>query len=444
MQSKQKTIQHETSVHGKGLHLGIDAKVIFKPAKENSGICFVRLDLPGKPSVKVEYKNILREDALSRCTSLKNGDAIVHTVEHLMAVLYGLQIDNLVVEVDAEELPGLDGSGQEYFRVLKKAIVVEQSADREFIDIKEPICLENNGSSLVAMPASDLKISYMLDYQHPVLSAQFFSRDINEQMFEKEIAPSRTFCLESEAQALQSQGLGKGANYTNTLVVTSAGVKDNKLRFPDEFVRHKVLDAVGDFYLLGKPIRGHILGMKSGHRLNRQLLQRIVEQREKHDAQFTPKAHEYADKTVIDINGIRNILPHRYPFLFVDRVIDLQPGKRAVAIKNVTANEYFFQGHFPDKPVMPGVLMVEAMAQVGGIAVLTDPENKDKLALFMAIDNVKFRKVVEPGDTLVFEVDVLRCKSRIAQVKGVAKVDDKVVVEADLMFSFTDISYLKG
>ncbi len=444
MQIKQRTIQHEISVHGKGLHLGKETKATFKPAKENSGICFVRLDLPGTPSVKAEYGNIMQQEALSRCTSLKNGEAVVHTVEHLMAVLYGLAIDNLVIEMDAEEMPGLDGSGQEYYQALKKAIVIEQPADREFIDIKEPICLESNGASLIAMPGKDLKISYMLDYEHPILGAQFFSREVNAQIFESEIAPSRTFCLESEAQALQQQGLGRGADLTNTLVVTDKGVKNNKLRFPDEFVRHKVLDAIGDLYLLGKPIRGHILGMKSGHRLNRQMLQKIVEQQEKYKKQFTPKAYAYADKTVIDINGIRNILPHRYPFLFVDRVIDLQPGKRAVAVKNVTANESFFQGHFPDKPVMPGVLMVEAMAQVGGIAVLTDPENKDKLALFMAIDNVKFRKVVEPGDTLVFEVDVLKCKSRIAQVKGVAKVDDKVAVEADLMFSFTDISYLKG
>jgi UDP-3-O-[3-hydroxymyristoyl] N-acetylglucosamine deacetylase/3-hydroxyacyl-[acyl-carrier-protein] dehydratase len=226
--------------------------------------------------------------------------------------------------------------------------------------------------------------------------------------------------------------------------VTDAGVKENTLRFSDEFVRHKVLDFVGDLYLLGKPVRGHITGIKSGHRLNRQLLQRIVEQEEKHTKQFSPRGHEYSEKTVLDINGIRNVLPHRYPFLFVDRVTELVSGKRAVAIKNVTANEPFFQGHFPDKPVMPGVLMIEAMAQVGGIAVLTDPENKDKLALFMAIDNVKFRKVVEPGDQLVFEVDVVRCKARLAQVKGVAKVDGKVVVEADLMFSFTDVSYLKS
>jgi len=444
MSTKQKTIQHDVSVHGKGLHLGKEAKVVFKPAKENSGICFIRVDLPGKPVIKAEYKNILQQDALSRCTSLKNGEAVVHTVEHIMAVLYGLSIDNLIIEINAEELPGLDGSGQEYQNILKKAIVVEQGAEREFIDIKEPICLEEKDSSLFAIPASELKVSYILDYQHPILHAHFFSREITQEIFEKEIAPSRTFCLESEAQALQAQGLGKGADYTNTLIFTDTGVKENTLRFPDEFARHKVLDFIGDLYLLGKPVRGHIFGTKSGHRLNRRLLQKIVEQNEKQEKGFIPKAHEYADKTVIDINGIRNILPHRYPFLFVDRVIDLQPGKRAVAVKNVTANEYFFQGHFPDKPVMPGVLMVEAMAQVGGIAVLTDPENKDKLALFMAIDNVKFRKVVEPGDQLIFEVDVLKCRSRIAQVKGVAKVDDKVVVEADLMFSFTDLSYLKS
>ncbi len=443
MNAKQKTIQQEISVQGKGLHLGKEAKVVFKPAQENSGICFMRVDLPGKPTVKAEYTNILHQEALSRCTSIKDGEAVVHTVEHVMAVLCGLQIDNLLIEINAEELPGLDGSGRDYYQALKKGVVA-QRAERKFIDIKEPICLEDGDSSLFATPATELKVSYLLDYQHPVLNAQFFSREINEQVFEKEISSSRTFCLESEAQALQGQGLGKGANHTNTLVVTDSGVKENTLRFPDEFVRHKVLDLVGDLYLLGRPVRGHIFGMKSGHRLNRRLLQRIVEQNEKYEKIFTPKAFEHVGKTVLDINAIRDILPHRYPFLFVDRVIELTPGKRAVAVKNVTANEPFFQGHFPDKPVMPGVLMIEAMAQVGGIAVLTDPENKDKLALFMAIDNVKFRKVVEPGDQLVFEVDVLRCKSRFAQVKGLAKVDDKVVVEADLMFSFTDLSYLRS
>jgi len=214
------------------------------------------------------------------------------------------------------------------------------------------------------------------------------------------------------------------------------------LRSDQEFARHKVLDFIGDLYLLGMPICGHVVAVKSGHNLNRQLLQKIVEQKEKYASRFTPKGHEFFNKTALDINGIQKILPHRYPFLLVDRVVELESGKRAVAIKNVTANEEFFQGHFPQKPVMPGVLMVEAMAQVGGIAVLTDPQNKDKLALFMAIDKVKFRRVVEPGDQLVFEVDVIRCKSRIAQVKGIAKVEGKVVVEAELGFSFMDVSYL--
>ena len=443
MSIKQKTIVHETSLQGTGLHLGKVAKAVFKPGPVNSGILFVRVDLPGKPSVKADYKNINHQEVLLRCTSIRNGEAVVHTVEHLMAVLYGLEIDNLIVEIDAEELPGMDGSGQDYYQALKRSGIVEQEAEREFVDIKEPIFLEEGDCSLFATPASEFKISYTLDYNHPVLSAQFFNQTIDSKTFEKEISSSRTFCLESEAKALQDQGLGKGANYTNTLVVTDKGVKDNHVRFSDEFVRHKVLDFIGDLYLLGKPVRGHIVGIKSGHRLNRRLLQKIVEQKEKYETRFTPKDHDYTGVTALDINGIRNILPHRYPFLFVDKVLELNPGVRAVAVKNVTANEPFFQGHFPDKPVMPGVLMVEAMAQVGGIAVLTAPENKGKLALFMAIDNVKFRKVVEPGDQLVFEVDVLKCKSRIAQVKGVAKVDGKIAVEADLMFSFTDVAYLK-
>ncbi len=444
MSIQQKTIHREVRAQGKGLHLGQETKVVFKPAAVNSGICFVRVDLPNHPCVKAEYQNVVQDQALSRCTSLAKGDAVVHTVEHVMAVLCGLEIDNLVIEINGPELPGLDGSGQNYYDILLQGGLVQQEAQRQFIDIYETIYLEENDSSLLITPASDFKVSYLLSYPHPGLGAQFFSQTVTLESFRKEIAPSRTFCLESEAQALKSQGLGQGADLTNTLVITDKGVKDNKVRFSDEFARHKVLDFIGDLYLLGRPVRGHVLGVKSGHRLNRKLLQKIVAQHEKYEKKFTPKGHDYATKTAIDITGIRKILPHRYPFLLVDRVIDLQPGKRAVAIKNVTANESFFQGHFPDKPVMPGVLMVEAMAQVGGIAVLTDIENKDKLALFMAIDNVKFRKVVEPGDQLVFEVDVLKCKSRIAQVKGVAKVDDKVVVEADLMFSFTDVAYLQG
>ncbi|HQL42208.1 MAG TPA: UDP-3-O-acyl-N-acetylglucosamine deacetylase, partial [Candidatus Omnitrophota bacterium] len=328
MNIQQKTIHKEVCAQGKGLHLGQETKVVFKPAAVNSGICFVRVDLPNHPCVKAEYQNVVQDQALSRCTSLAKGDAVVHTVEHVMAVLCGLEIDNLVIEINGPELPGLDGSGQDYYDILSKGGLAPQDAQRQFIDIHEPIYLEENDSSLLITPASDFKVSYLLSYPHPGLGAQFFSQAITLESFRKEIAPSRTFCLESEAQALKSQGLGKGADLTNTLVITDKGVKDNKVRFSDEFARHKVLDFIGDLYLLGRPVRGHVLGVKSGHRLNRKLLQKIVAQHEKYEKKFTPRGHDYATKTAIDITGIRKILPHRYPFLLVDRVIDLQPGKR--------------------------------------------------------------------------------------------------------------------
>ncbi|MDP8264136.1 MAG: UDP-3-O-acyl-N-acetylglucosamine deacetylase [Candidatus Aceula lacicola] len=439
---KQKTIKKEIFVEGIGLHTGNKVKLVFKPAEKDTGIQFVRVDLADKPVIEASHSMIVDDKAMPRCTSIGKGEVIIHTVEHVMAALYGMEIDNVVIEINGDELPGLDGSCIEFLKALKVAGIVEQDAPKEVFDIKEPIWVKDNGASIFVVPSNFLRISYTLDYDHPALSSQFFNEKIDMETFEDQIASSRTFCLESEAKALQEKGLGKGANYKNTLVVGDDGVKDNVLRSDQEFARHKVLDFIGDLYLLGMPICGHVVAVKSGHNLNRQLLQKIVEQKEKYASRFTPKGHEFFNKTALDINGIQKILPHRYPFLLVDRVVELESGKRAVAIKNVTANEEFFQGHFPQKPVMPGVLMVEAMAQVGGIAVLTDPQNKDKLALFMAIDKVKFRRVVEPGDQLVFEVDVIRCKSRIAQVKGIAKVEGKVVVEAELGFSFMDVSYL--
>ncbi len=442
MSLKQKTIKKEVSIEGVGLHTGNKINLTFKPAGEETGIQFVRIDLKEKPVIEANFNSIVDDKAMPRCTSIGKGDVIIHTVEHVMAALYGMQIDNIIIEIDGDELPGLDGSCIEFLKVLKTAGIVEQDAIKEIFEIKEPVWVRDNGASIVVVPSENFRISYTLDYDHPALSSQFFNEKIDSETFEQQVASSRTFCLESEAKALQEKGLGKGANYTNTLVVGDDGVKDNVLRSDQEFARHKVLDFIGDLYLFGMPICGHVVAIKSGHNLNRQLLQRIVEQKKKYEERFVPSGYDFSNKKALDNSEIRKILPHRYPFLFVDRVCELEPGKRAVAIKNVTANEEFFQGHFPEKPVMPGVLMVEAMAQVGGIAVLTDPQNKNKLALFMAIDKVKFRRVVEPGDQIVFEVDVIRCKSRIAQVKGVAKVNGKVVVEAELAFSFMNVSYL--
>ncbi len=442
MNERQRTIAKEFSLSGIGLHTGNKVKAVFKPAPPNRGIMFERIDLAGRPIFSANIASVLVDTAVPRCTTIAQGAAAIHTVEHLMSVLSGLGIDNLKIELDGNELPGLDGSGIEFLRGFKRAGMVEQNSLRQYFNVQEPIGVELNGSAIFMTPAQDFKISYLLDYAHPVLRAQFFSACIERDVFEKDIAPCRTFCLEKEAEELKKMGLGKGATYENTLVVGQKGVKENALRFPDEFARHKVLDLIGDLYLLGMPIRGHIYAVKSGHTLNIALLKKIQQQKEKFEAGVHASFYPPKGKREIDIQEIMKILPHRYPFLLVDKVIELERGKKAIGIKNVTVNDNFFQGHFPSRPIMPGVLMIEAMAQTAGVAVLTNEEHRGKVAFFMSVDNVKFRRVVIPGDQLILEVEVVRDRSQTAQIRAVAKVGQEVAAEADMMFSFTDASFL--
>jgi len=441
---KQKTIKQEFDIFGIGLHTGCQVDLHFKPAQENTGVNFIRVDFPDKPVIKVCPENLCIKGSALRCTSIGQGEAVIHTVEHLLGVLAGLGITNLIIEINAEEIPGLDGSGFEFLKAIKNAGVVEQEAEAEVYKIQEPIGVEENGCSIYVVPSDEFKISYTLDYDLPQLRSQFFSAEITDEIFEKELAPCRTFCLESEAEELRAKGLGKGANYENTLVVGVEGVKENTVRFPDEFARHKVLDFIGDLYVFGMVIRGHVFAVKSGHELNIRLLKKIQQQRIKYNQKRAISNFVIEGKEEIDINGIMKILPHRYPFLLVDRVIEMEYGKRAVGIKNVTMNDDFFQGHFPTRPVMPGVLMVEAMAQTAGVIILTNKAHHGKVAFFMAVNNVKFRKVVSPGDQLVMEVEVTKDQSRIAQVKGVARVDRAVVAEAEMTFSFADAAYLEA
>jgi UDP-3-O-[3-hydroxymyristoyl] N-acetylglucosamine deacetylase/3-hydroxyacyl-[acyl-carrier-protein] dehydratase len=441
MSERQKTIQKEITLSGVGLHTGNKVTVRLKPAKENAGICFVRIDLPQKPMIKANIENII-DAGIPRCTSIGKDGAIIHTVEHLMGSLCGSRVDNVEVEIDGNEIPGLDGSSLPFFKAIQDAGVVEQSAERSYIEIKEPVSAYRNGASVTVVPDPEFKISYALSYNHPFVSPQFFTATIDEEVFGKEVAPSRTFCLEEEAKALQTSGLGKGANYENTLIVGEKGIIKNKVRFPNELARHKVLDFIGDSYLLGRPIRGHVFAMKSGHGLNLELLKKIDKQRKSYEKRSFIPACDLSSCKELDINRIMRLLPHRYPFLLVDRVVEIEKGKKARGIKNVTINENFFNGHFPTRPIMPGVLMVEAMAQVGGILVLTNEEHQGKVALFMATDNVKFRKLVQPGDQLILEVEVIRDRPRTAFLHAHAKVADEIVAEADLMFSFTDASFL--
>ncbi len=441
---KQKTIKNPVTLSGVGLHSGKAVRMTIKPAGDNEGISFSRVDLPGKPHVKVMAANAVMDEKVTRCTAVTAQGVCIYTIEHLMAALSGLGIDNAAIEIDAEELPGMDGSSLEFLKALEQAGSTEGQADKNIFTIQEPIIVANKTSTIVMVPHDQLNVSYTLDYDHPLLRSQFFSRPIDTASFAKELAAARTFCLESEVNEIRAQGLARGANYQNTLVMSSQGPLENTLRFPDECARHKVLDIVGDLFLLGFPVKGAVYATKSGHALNRALVKKIEAQRQKYTAVSYPSVPPGAAGRVFDIHEIMKILPHRYPFLFVDRVIEIEPGKKGIGIKNVTINDGFFQGHFPQKPVMPGVIMIEAMAQTAGVVVLTSGAHNGKVALFMSISDVKFRKVVYPGDQLLMEIEIIRDRERTAHIKGVARVDGEVAIEGEMMFSYTDAHYLNS
>jgi UDP-3-O-[3-hydroxymyristoyl] N-acetylglucosamine deacetylase/3-hydroxyacyl-[acyl-carrier-protein] dehydratase len=351
-----------------------------------------------------------------------------------MAALALLEIDNLQINIRGREVPGLDGSAREFVERIEKTGIREQSAAKNYLVLKEPLWIEDEQSSLIALPYPGYKISYTLQYTDSFVNSEFLEINFNETFDPKEIAPARTFCLEEEIEPLKRLGLGKGANYDNTLVISRQGVQRNTLRFKDEFVRHKILDLLGDVYLAG-PIKAHLIAVKSGHHLNIKLLAKLKAYKDRAGAAGVASTKGFvASGETLEAEDIMKILPHRYPFLLVDKIIHIEYGKRAIGIKNVTINDYFFQGHFPGKPVMPGVLLVEAMAQVGGVLMLASEEHRGEIAYFLAADQIKFRKTVQPGDQLVIEVEVDRVKSRTGQVRGVVRVDDKVVAEAVLRF----------
>lgn len=435
---RQRTIEREVSISGVGLHTANKVNLTFKPAPENTGIIFIRTDLSAHPTIKAGVESLLSLSSSWRRTSIGDDTVEIHTIEHLMAALMGLGIDNIRIEMDNNEVPGLDGSSLIFLEALNKAGMKEQHKERRYLRLREFVSVSENSACIVLLPSDEFKISYTLSYSHPLLKAQFVQIELNPESFQKELAAARTFCLEEEARDLQQQGLGKGANYENTLVVGKDGVIKNKTRYPDEFSRHKILDLLGDLCLLGQPLKGHIIALKSGHSLNLKLLKKIDEQRKRYYLGGIGTDYQPQKEKELDREEIMQILPHRPPFLFIDKIVSLEKGKHAVGIKNLSNEDYFFKGHFPGRPVMPGVLILEAMAQVGGVMMLSPQENRGKLAFFMAINNVKFRKTVVPGDALVLEVEAIKVKSKIGQVRGQAKVSGKIVAEADLMFALVE------
>jgi UDP-3-O-[3-hydroxymyristoyl] N-acetylglucosamine deacetylase/3-hydroxyacyl-[acyl-carrier-protein] dehydratase len=428
-----KTIEAQVSYEGTSLHSGVRTTITFKPASAGEGIKFVRTDLPERPSIKASLEYVSNSN---REISLKNEHAEVRVVEHLLAALSGLEIDNITIEIDSDEVPAGDGSSLPFVKILKEAKIKNLGEERDFIKIKTPISVGEDQRTISILPDSQLKITYTIEFPHPVVKTQTATFVIDEQTFIEEIAPARTFGFLSEVKNLRQKGLIKGGSLDNAIVIGDDKILNEDLRFEDELVRHKILDLIGDFTLIGKPLKGHIIAVKAGHELNLKLARMIAEL----DASKPNPMNE----PIIDINQIKEILPHRYPFLLVDRIVEFEKGKRIVGIKNVTINEEFFQGHFPQYPIMPGVLIIEAMAQTAGVFILSERNLKGEIVYFVGMDNVKFRKPVLPGDQLRFEITPIKLRQTFGKVQGKAYVDEKLVAEAELTFSFPNKNKKEG
>jgi len=419
----------------------------FLPAPPNSGIRFRRVDLEGKPEIEARAENIVENN---RSTTLAKGNTRVHTVEHVLATFAGYGIDNAIVELDSNEPPIADGSAREYCKLVQSAGIVPQDERREPYMVTAPIQLEMGESVMTIFPDETFRISCTSADKQGRFT-QFYSVELSPTTWERDLAHARTFCFYEELEYLFNNGLIKGGSLENAVVIRDDAVLTTEpLRYPDEFVRHKILDIVGDLSLLGRPLRGHVIAVRPGHAANCELVRRILAQMRKPlvSAQaFSPPptspkptvpAEGADDETqaqdgAIDIQGVMKLLPHRYPFLLVDRVAKLE-GTHIIGIKNVTINEPFFQGHFPGHPVMPGVLQLEAIAQVAGIVMLKNAENIGKLAYFMSAEDVKWRKPVHPGDVLVIDVEMTKMRGKIGKAKGVCKVRGEVVSEAAVTF----------
>ena len=462
---QQRTIKDSISISGLGLHTGVETTMTFKPAPADYGIRFRRIDLPDKTEIPAIVDLV---DSVARGTTLRLGEAKVHTVEHVLAAIVGLQIDNIVIELDNIEPPICDGSSAEFVRALQKADFVMQDAPKDYLVIDQTVRYTNEemGVDMVALPNDDYRLTVMIDYQNPALGSQHTGLFNLEKEFVDEFSSARTFCFLHEVEELHARGLIRGGNLDNAIVIVDkelsdaqlrkllktlginqscvlgnhGTLNDKELRFRNEPARHKLLDLLGDLALIGVPLRAQILAARPGHASNVEFAKKIrkLYQQKKLVKKYQ---HEKKEGVVFDINALEKILPHRFPFLLVDRIIDFKLDERIVGIKNVSVNEWFFQGHFPGRPIMPGVLIIEAMAQAGGILLLNGLDNPEgKLALFTTINNAKFRRQVIPGDQLMLEVVITNRRSKMALLSGKATVDGEIVAEAELSAAIVDRS----
>lgn len=450
--SQQQTLRQSVSYSGIGLHSGNRVTMTLLPAPPNSGLRFRRTDLDGKPEIEARIENVTQTN---RSTTLAKGNAKIQTVEHVLAALAGAGIDNAVIEVDANEPPIGDGSAREYGRMIEHANLAPQAETREPYRVPEPLQLQTEETLMSIFPHDRLKISCTSSDKAGRFS-QFYTIEITPETWKREISHARTFCFFEEIEYLIKNGLIKGGSLENAVVIRDDAVLTTEpLRYPEEFVRHKILDIIGDLSLLGRPLCGHIVAVRPSHTANCELARMIHEQmhRPLRSIQaFTPpppaaeKAaapsvaeieRMMADGSSLDIAQVMRILPHRYPFLMVDKVTRIE-GNKITAVKNVSVNEPYFLGHFPNHPIMPGVLQLEAIAQVAGILMLRQAENFGRLAYFMAAESVKWRKPVRPGDSLIIDVELTKSRGKIGRAKGVCLVDNEPVSEAEVTFVLMD------
>ncbi|MBI4542631.1 MAG: UDP-3-O-[3-hydroxymyristoyl] N-acetylglucosamine deacetylase [Gemmatimonadetes bacterium] len=408
------------------MHTGVATRVTFRAAAPGDGVVFQRTDLAGAPTIPARLSSVT---AVDRRTTLGMNGAEVHTVEHLLAAVAALELDDLLIEVSGPEPPILDGSFAPFLDALRDAQPVEHGGQAQQFAVKEPFTVTEGGSSYLVGPAPTWRVSATIEFPHPLIGRQSGSYDITADAFARELAPARTFGFMDEVEVLRAKGLIVGASLRNAIVLDAASVVGTTLLWPDEFVRHKAADLVGDLALLGGRLRAHVVAERPSHQGN-VALGHAIRQRAGRSV-----------SSALDIRHILDVIPHRYPMLLVDRIIEVEERKRIVGIKNVTINEPFFQGHFPGHPVMPGVLIIEAMAQVGGMLLMSyvaKDDHRNKVVYFMSLDNVKFRRPVIPGDQIRFEIEMIQFRGKTCRMKGVGYVDGHVVAEAEMMAAIVD------